>query len=148
MRDVFSLLSLMSLQDCSCMLEIDQLSTLRSFPPQLPVDRTPLHLYTAAQLCHKSLWLFCHVSITEFFRKWMGEKSLPLRGGNGRLKDYCLASTGNSWCIQLVCCRSQWLGGDSRLKLEGETAKTELHFFKKLKWSHALPLFAEKEISQ
>lgn len=50
---------------------------------------------------------------TEFLESgcqaWV-EKPSPLRGGSKSLKDYCLASTGNSWCIQLVCrSQSDWV---------------------------------------
>lgn len=38
------------------------------------------------------------------------EKPSSKRGGNKILKDYCLASTGNSWCVHLVCrSQSDWV---------------------------------------
>lgn len=141
----------------------DQHLSLRSFPPQPLMHRTPphLHLHTAAQFCHKSLFL--QRVITSFvltapvalpltwpffldswiFRKWMSCLCL----WEEEIKDFKIIAWlpqeipgAYSWCAGL-----RVVGGDGRLELEWATAKTKLNFLKKLKWLHALPLFAGRE---
>lgn len=149
-----------------CHYWVTDVAALLGISEKISVDRTPIF----------SLPLSCSIFITSFvptapspcllrgifLDNWIFKKKKKmdmggcvgwrlkpsaLKGGNKRREDYCLASPGNSWCIQLAC-RSQSgvCGGDSssRQKVGGEAEETILHLLVGLKCLHVLPLFVNQ----